>query len=125
MTQYIKEVDAVTPSSFVHDFNEIAAEIGPVWMSFDFWVHTADVLAGAFTMDINWLDPTNQTRTINGSTISLGDATGRNSNNQVFAVQRLDGTALWEAASTLIGSAGSSLISYRLMLQKEPVSIPW
>lgn len=106
------------PSNDTFDFHD--ADLtnsfeGTVWVSVCYWIATADALAaGAFSVDINYTDPTGQTRTMSGTPISLQDPTGFYS-SFVFPVQRLSGGSTLEAVSTLVGSAAGALVSCRVM----------
>lgn len=88
----------------------------PVWISFAYWIVTEDVLAlGAFTADINYIDPTGTNRVINGSPISLAAAGGFFS-RPVEMVVRQDLSSAFTFDKQLISTAGSSVIGYRLFL---------
>lgn len=86
----------------------------PLWLSWTYWVSTDDILAvGAVNIDFEYIDPTGQTRVINGSPISLQDGTAQFSSPVVQAV-RQDGTSLARMVMTLIGLAASSKVACRV-----------
>lgn len=126
MTYWVKQVDAVTPANGQEDFTQITGcqdATGPHWVSFCYWIDTADALAsGAFNIDINYVDPTGQTRTINGPPISLQDSAGF-ANVAVQMVQRQTETSAWTLDLTLAGSAAGSKVSYRVMHTAAPGDI--
>jgi hypothetical protein len=125
MTIYVKTLEGIAPANMQIDFRDIAAEAGPFWLSFDYWTHTPDVSAGAITGDINWVDPTSGARVKNGGGCDLTDAAGRNTENSVFMVQLEDGVVPFTFDMVLSGSAGSALISVRLVLQKDQAQVDW
>lgn len=128
MTVWVKKVDGVSPSSAVSlDFREISAEDGPMWVSFDYWVHTADLTAtGAIVGGVTYVDPTGNTILVPGTVCGLTDSTAKNGNNAVFAVQLFDGSSAWTFDLALAGgSAASALMSYRVMLQKDQCYVEW
>lgn len=110
--------DGRAPSNDTFDFHD--ADLtnsfeGTVWCSMTYWVSTADILAaGAFNVDINYTDPTGQTRAVNGTPISLQDGTAFFA-SPVFPIQRLSGGSTLEAVSTLGGVAAGSAVSCRIM----------
>ena len=115
MTYWVRKEDGVAPTSGSEDVTQTPGcqdNNGPNWMSFAYWIHTpGSVLAGAFTMDLNYLDPTGTLRTITGSPISLQDPAGFFS-RPVEMIVRQDQYSQWTIDRTLIGLAGGALISY-------------
>lgn len=126
MTYWVKQVDNVTPANGQDDFTQISGcqdATGPHWISFCYWIETADVLAaGAFSMDINYTDPTGQTRTINGTPISLQDSTGFFS-RPVEMIERDTVNSTWTLDRTLAGVAAGSKVAYRVMHTAAPGDI--
>ncbi len=87
----------------------------PVWVSMAYWVVSADGGDG-FSMSINYVDPTGQTRSIDGSTIGLGDSAAFVV-VPVTPIQRLSDSSLVEVTATNFGSgAGSPLVAARIMV---------
>lgn len=92
----------------------------PVWIAFSFWVTTADVLAAAdgFQLDLNYVDPTGQTITVNGTPFSLGNAAGF-STIPVTQIQRQSGSSLVEIVATRGGGGlGSPVVAGRIMMSR-------
>jgi len=129
MTLYNRKVEGVAPTGtpIVVDFTEIAAELGPLWVCFDYWVHTADVGApGAGVIgELAWMDPTGNVVTEGGTGVDVSDATSHNQNHQVFAVVRQADVSRFDFTLTTFGSPGTGLISYVVMLQKDQSNIDW
>jgi hypothetical protein len=125
MTVWLKKVDGVAPSSFSVDFREICPEEGPFWLSFDYWIHTRDLLAdGEISAAVNWVDPTGLPQTQQGDVVAVIDY-AKNQKNGVFAVQMESGTSAFTFDMTLNLNPGDSLISYRIMLQKDQCYVDW
>lgn len=86
----------------------------PLWLSWTYWVSVDDILAvGAVNIDFEYIDPTGQTRTVNGSPISLQDSTAQFSSPLVQAVRQSD-SSLARMVMTLAGLAASSKVSCRV-----------
>lgn len=125
MGLYLKSADAIAPATASFDFNGIPdLAVGPFWVSFAFWVDTDDGAAGAFTCDINYTDPAGAPRVISGVPISLADPTGFYT-QPVQMVARQSSSSLWTFDTTLIGSAGTALVSYRVMHFPTQTTLTW
>lgn len=114
-------MDPVTPANGTFDFfsaNLTPDFETPVWCSFAYWVDVAAVLGTAFTMDVNYVDPTGQTRTESGSPISLADSTGF-FRSPLFSIQRLSATSVVEVVRTLIGVASTSKVAARISFSND------
>ncbi len=130
MTLYTRKVEGVAPTGtpIVVDFTEIASELGPLWVSFDYWVHTADVGAPGVGIigELAWLDPTGNVVTEAGTGIPVDDTASHNQNRKVFAVVRQGETTRFDFTLTTFGGAtASGLVSYVVMLQKDQSNIDW
>lgn len=111
---YVTGVNSVTPSSFTRDFNDAIDTPCCYWVSFAYWTSVSDVAAGAFTAEIEYVDPIGETRVISGVPISLDDPTGFYSSPPAMIVRQA-ANSLWEINFTLIGPAGSSEMGYKVM----------
>lgn len=114
---YVRARDNVTPDNFVVDFNDVVDTPGPYMIGVAAWVSTADAAAGAQDFVIDYEDPTaNVRQAVFGATmrIFLNDPTSQFATDMVL-LQRLSGSSLWTFTGILSGSAGSALISYRIM----------
>lgn len=111
---YCRAVDAVVPAPSVIDVNDVADTPGPYYVGFQYWIETADPLAGgAFQIDIEYEDPTGALRVISGAGISFAIA-GSLYTRPVEIIQRMSGSSIWRANVQVLGSAGSALVSYRI-----------
>lgn len=111
--------DVVTPVSGSFDFNTAGPlnTVGPYWVSLLAWVSTADVVAGALSFSMSHVDAVGNTvlsPTVSG-TLVLSDPTSTFS-TAVEMIFRQNGTALWTLDTALGGSAGTSKVSYRVMV---------
>ena len=126
MGLYLKAADGVAPSTFQIDMAAVFDQPGPFWIAFDYWVHTVDLSAtGVFSADLNWLDRTGQARVINGLPIGMYDSTGHNNNIAVNMIERQSGASAWTFDGLFAGTAGTSLISYRIMHFPTQTVISW
>jgi len=126
MTQYVRFADGISPSNFSVNFRDVSSEPGPMWMTFDYWIHTADPAAtGGVIGSVSWTDPTGGTVVEDGTGIASNDATGHNQNRKVFNILCQDSESPWTFDMQTFGDVGTSLISYILMLQKEPMQVDW
>jgi hypothetical protein len=117
MSIAVAAADGVSPDNgeFTLDHPYVADVAGPFWASVQSWVHTDDPSAGAFHCWLEYTDPTGQTRTVDHSVISLSDPAAINQ-SQVMPVVRLSNVSNLKFKTERFGSAGSSLVSYRLMI---------
>lgn len=122
MTTGLLAKDGVAPATATYDFNtatQFQDQVGPYWVSLLAWVDTADLAAtGGLNFQMTHKDPSGidiVSPTIQGNLI-LNDSTSRFETAPVM-VQRFDGSARWDLDTTvIIGSAGSALVSYRMMV---------
>jgi hypothetical protein len=91
-------------------------------MSIDYWTSVADGTlvpsANSFTATLDWEDNAGNLRSVAGTSIdpSVVDVlSGINMNTNVFRVERLSSSSIFQFNATLVGVAGTSLISYRVM----------
>lgn len=105
-----------TPATASDDISHnIIAEV-PQLIGFSYWVETAgSASAGAFNMDITWLDFIGQSRILNGSPISLQDPNASFS-SPVAVVRRQTDTSQFDIVKTLIGLAGGAVIGYAIYI---------
>lgn len=106
--------DLVSAGNLYSDFDI------PVWISVAFWVVTPDVLAVAdgYQIDINYVDPTGQTRTINSTPFSLGNGAAF-SVIPVTPIQRESATSLVELVATRGGAGlGAPEVAARIMMTR-------
>lgn len=118
MSQFVRKLDGITPANTVVDTLAQIPQLhndSPCFIGFQYWVHTAGgASAGAFSVDISWVDPTGTTRTIFGSPVSLQDGTAMFS-SPVQILERLDDLTTLNIHENLIGSDDGALVSYRVM----------
>lgn len=121
MSFMIKGDDAVTPASFAHDLSANtfvnAQGKGPYMMALEFWCDVADVSAGSWEFFVEYDDPT-------GATTKLGDTLYTNviplsalpayKAIPLLPLSRLSNTSNWRIVANLIGSAGTSKVSWRV-----------
>lgn len=114
---YVRARDNVVPATFAVDFNDIIDTPGPYMVGFSGWVSTADAGAGALDFNVQYDDPTGTTRTVlfgPSTQLDLTDPTSFFATDMAM-LTRLSGSSLWVLNSTLLGSAGSARISYRIL----------
>jgi hypothetical protein len=135
MAQYIRLVEGIVPSTFSIDLNDISQEQGPFWVFIDYWLHTTDLSnSSGFQGIIKWIDPTGGELSLIGTVVPLNAAlldvngSSEGSHNQtrgLVAARRQSGSSPFHVDFELLGSAGASLISYMIMLQKEQAFVEW
>lgn len=128
MTMIQKAFTNVTPVTDTFDFNSATqlTGIGPFWVSLSGWVETADAGAGILVFGIRYRDPSGVDRDLNFNTttnLSLVDPDG-SFTTAVCTVIRESGSSMWELNSTLVGSAGTSKVSYRIVVSPNDDSEP-
>lgn len=122
MSLLVAKADGITPATadFTLDHPDVNELVGPYWVSVQAWTHTADGAAGALVARMEYDDPTGQTRTVEISAISLADGSDI---KQVgpSPIERENGTSNFRFRTELFGSAGTALVSYRLIITQADV----
>lgn len=117
----IVELNDATPADDTYDMHDagMSDDNGiPVWVSIAYWVTTADVTAGGYSISLEYVDPVGETRVVNGTPISLADATAF-TYVPVFPIQRQSSSSLAQLVADLSGLAGSAKISARIKFSGE------
>lgn len=115
----VAQADAIAPASaeFTFDHPDVTDKVGPSWVSIDCWTHTADAVGAAGSVlvcEIEYTDPTGQVILIQTGPIGLDDSTAKRGVPATF-MERLDTSSPLIFRTTLFGSAGSALVSYRVL----------
>lgn len=114
MSMRSRTVPNETPATLTEDLSGTDAD-GSQMIGFTYWVATAGgVTAGAFNLDIQWEDPSGQTRTLNGSPISLQDPNASFASPAV-CMRRSTANTLFDLVKTLIGAADGAEIGYSII----------
>ena len=93
----------------------IIAEV-PQLMGFTYWVETAGgPSAGAFQMDLTWLDIAGQSRSLDGTPINLQDPDA-SFTSQVTVIRRQSDTSQFDIVKQLIGLDDGAVIGYSVFL---------
>lgn len=116
MAMCLHKQDSIAPATDSLDFNLIASYPGPFVVGLIAWVDTDDPLAGALSFQMTHRDPTGAdivSPNIQGA-LSLSTGGARFA-TLMEPIVRQSGSSLWTFDTTLIGIAGSALVSYRLI----------
>lgn len=126
MTTRLRTVDNVTPANSTENLDTgsdcLFDFAGPFFISFACWTTTANVLAGAFVLHINWTDPSGNSQSFDSTPITLGALgvlAGAYYSSPVFVVYRQSNSSTFQFVTELQGLASTSKVSYRLTIHPD------
>lgn len=127
MTVWLRKVEGVSPVGLSVDIQGSGnfPEDGPLWVSFDYWVHTPATNPSGVLAVMSYQDAVGNTVDVSGNTLNAADPLSKNTINQVFAVKRFDGNAPWTFDFAAADPSNDGLISYIIMIQKDQCTVDW